>query len=113
MKTEDILYKQECNKWLNKKTGDVVYLDVGYDFGKHNQDWFKIPNGATIATYSNNDIRSDVILFWRGDEFRGNGGNCFDPNIQEKGWFASGAPNIYTFLTTGTYKGKIIWSVFK
>lgn len=113
MGVKEILYKQSSEKWVNKKTGDLVYLDVGYDFGKHNNDWFKVPDGATIATYSENGIRSDVFLFWRDDEFRKNGGNCFNPKNQEGGWFASGSSSIEEFLTSVTYKGRIVWSLFE
>ena len=113
MPIKEVLYKQTCDRWLHKETGNIVYLDSGYDFGTNNLDWFKIPNDATIATYSDNGVRSDVLLFWRDDKFRANEGNCFDPKYPVKGWFVSGALSIEDFLTHGTYKGKIIWSLFK
>ena len=109
MSHEDIIYKNTCSKWVNKLTGEVIYMDGCSAFGLHNPNWVLMPKGAMYATYSNNEVRSDVTLFWR-DCDRGN--NVFDPKLPEKGWFKS-AESLRTFLTEGTYKGKIVWSLFK
>lgn len=106
MTIEKEIYKLTCDKWLNKISGDIVYVDNGYDFGKNNQDWFLIPSDATCATYTNNNIRSDVLLFWKHEY-----GKWYIMNQQSKEWFTNGT--LYDSMTKGTYTGKIIWSLYK
>lgn len=104
--SDSIIYKNTCAKWLNKITGEVIYLDRGIDFNKHNRSWFLIPKDAEHATYSNNEIRSDVLLFWKYEDDK-----WYTMNQQSKEWFSNN--KLPEFLSTGTYKGKIIWSLFK
>ena len=112
MDFEEIIYKNSCSKWVNKLNGEVIYLDNGYDFGLYNPNWFKIPADALYGTYSDNNVRSDVFLFWKNPT-RDDRKICFDPTLPEKGWFSGGSPSIEEFLTESTYKGKIVWSLFK
>lgn len=112
MSHEDIIYKNSCAKWVNKLTGEVIYLDVDYDFGLHNPNWFKIPEDALYGTYSNNSIRSDVFLFWKNPT-KDDKKICFNPKLPDGGWFATGESSIEQHITEGTYKGKIVWSLFK
>lgn len=112
MNFEETIYRNSCSKWVNKLSGEVIYLDNEYDFGAHNPSWFKIPEGAFYATYSDNSVRSDVFLFWKNpssDDMN----ICFDPKLPDKGWFRGGSSSLKEFLTAGTYKGKIVWSLFK
>lgn len=103
---EDIIYKNTCAKWVNKITGELLYLDNGIDIGLYNKEWFLLPIDAQYATYSNNNVRSDVFLFWKYED-----GLWFTMNQQSKEWFCN--QKLYDFLTDGTYKGKIVWSLFK
>lgn len=112
MSHENIIYKNSCAKWVNKLSGEVLYLDEGYDLNKYNPNWFKIPEDALYATYSDNTVRSDVILFWRNPT-KQDKNICFDPVLPEKGWFSGGSRSLNEFLTTSSYKGKIVWSKFK
>lgn len=106
MNIDKTIYKITCAKWLNKINGDVVYLDDGFNFGENNPNWFLIPNDATCATYTNNEIRSDVLLFWKFEDDR-----WYLMNQQSKEWFIN--VTLHEAMTNGTYKGKIIWSLFK
>lgn len=104
--SSDIIYKNTCAKWVNKLSGEIIYLDHWVNLGDHNNNWFLLPSDAQCATYSNNEVRSDVLLFWKFEK-----NEWFIMNQKSKEWFTNG--DINDFLTTGTYKGKIIWSLFK
>lgn len=103
------------SKWLNKLTGEVVYIPLGIDFGCLNKNWFEIPDGAIYATYSNNKVRSDVLLFWKDTVNiydRSENKIMYDPTGSCE-WTVSGSNDITDFLENSSYKGEIIWSLYK
>lgn len=107
MNIDQYVFKNTCNKWLNKKNGDIIFLGKEIVFDANNPDWVLIPNDAQFATYSDNKVRSDVLMFWKLD-----GERWYCLNQQSKEWFKNGN-TLKSFLTEGTYQGKIIWSLWK
>ena len=109
MNTDDVIFKLVCAKWLNKFTGEVLYVGTGINIGNHNPHWVEIPQGAELATYSDNSVRSDVLLFWKDVNTQP---KHFDRKSSKPDWVRS-TGSLTQFLTEDTYKGKIIWALFK